>query len=427
MSIIDPIDFPNPTPIIRQHLSNATFYYKTLSESRYSSLINVSRFNHFNALLNANLDGVYHAKTVGLHEALSALKRWQGHEDAFIYTLLFNELDSEKNVGNFWLMIKELGFNAFLGAIEALLRVESKSRNKQLALIKDIDPDMFVIASLKLKADEIDFIQHDEFLHYLNHPSKEVKVAVCDYAKKMGLKGVSEDIWQLCNIDTDIEVKYAALDTLSWLSNENERIYSALAELLRLYLQENTYRGTQGLIHSQTMENIARLMGYTFFNEITLSEIDLWLPDYLKIIYYTHSGNAAYLPSLINYLDTPELSILAFKGLCLLTGIDINSPELTFTSAEQVELSVDSRIRFLSSGVNQVNPANVKKAVQSLNLQGTVLLGKSISISHCEGVIKNGYQIERHIANWYLCRLNDESKYNDICRFNRVKTRNEYA
>ncbi|MEY0596075.1 hypothetical protein AB7337_22525, partial [Providencia manganoxydans] len=104
-----------------------------------------------------------------------------------------------------------------------------------------------------------------------------------------------------------------------------------------------------------------------------------------------------------------------------------NSPELTFTSAEQVELSVDSRIRFLSSGVNQVNPANVKKAVQSLNLQGTVLLGKSISISHCEGVIKNGYQIERHIANWYLCRLNDESKYNDICRFNRVKTRNEYA
>ncbi|MEX6176718.1 hypothetical protein AB6G03_07030 [Providencia hangzhouensis] len=137
MSTVISIDFLNPTPIIRQHLNNATFYYKTLHESRYiSSLINVERFNHFNALLNANLDGLYHAGQLDLHEALSALKRWKGYEDAFIYASLFNELDNEEDVDNFWRTIKTLGFDAFIGAIDALVRVEITSRNAQLAILK---------------------------------------------------------------------------------------------------------------------------------------------------------------------------------------------------------------------------------------------------------------------------------------------------
>lgn len=427
MSTITSIDFPSPTPIIRQHLNNATFYYKTLHESRYSSLINVDRFNHFNTLLNANLDGLYHAGELGLHEALSALKRWKGYEDAFIYTLLFNELDSEKNVDSFWRMIKTLGLDVFIGSIDALLRMEITPRDAQLLLLKDIDLEMFSIASLKMKAYDAELIHYDEFLQYLNQPSREVKIALCDYMKNMGLNSVSEDLWQLFNHETDLTIKYAAIEAISWLSDDYNRIYSALIQLIQLYLNENSLKGSQNLIHSETMENIARLMGYMSFthDELISSEQIQFLPNYLKIIYYANSGNTGYLSNLISYLDDPELSRLAFKGICLITGIDVNSPELTFTSADQVELAVDSRVRFLSSSVNQVNPEAVEKNVLSLNLQGRVLLGKHITIPHCENIIQNGYQLARHIANWHLSRLGDNNKYSDICYFNRINIRSK--
>ncbi len=129
-----------------------------------------------------------------------------------------------------------------------------------------------------------------------------------------------------------------------------------------MYLNENSLKGSKGLIHSQIIENIARLMGYTssMLDGVVLSEQIQLLPDYLKIVYYANSGNTAYLQNLIGYLDVPELSRLAFKGICLITGIDVNSPELTFASVEQAELAVDSRVRFLSSSVNQVNQEAVK-------------------------------------------------------------------
>ncbi|MDB9565245.1 hypothetical protein OW293_001310 [Providencia rettgeri] len=425
MSTVISIDFLNPTPIIRQHLNNATFYYKTLHESRYSSLINVERFNHFNALLNANLDGLYHAGQLGLHEALSALKRWKGYEDAFIYASLFNELDNEKDVDNFWRTIKTLGFDAFIGAIDALVRVEITSRNAQLAILKDIDLFMFYIALLKIKAYDAEVIQYETFLQYLSSPSKEVKIALCDYTKNMGLNSVSEDLWQLFNHETDLTIKYAAIEAISWLSDDYNRIYSALIQLIQLYLNENSLKGSKGLIHSQIIENIARLMGYTssMLDGVVLSEQIQLLPDYLKIVYYANSGNTAYLQNLIGYLDVPELSRLAFKGICLITGIDVNSPELTFASVEQAELAVDSRVRFLSSSVNQVNQEAVKRTVLSLNFKGKVLLGKTISISHCEAVIQNGCQLERHIANWHLFHLSNKIKYNNICYFNRINIR----
>ncbi|MEX6176716.1 hypothetical protein AB6G03_07020 [Providencia hangzhouensis] len=107
----------------------------------------------------------------------------------------------------------------------------------------------------------------------------------------------------------------------------------------------------------------------------------------------------------------------------MITGIDVNSPELTFASVEQTELAVDSRVRFFSSSVNQVNQEAVKRTVLSLNFKGKVLLGKTISISHCEAVIQNGCQLERHIANWHLFHLKNKIKYNNICYFNRINIR----
>lgn len=420
------IAFPTPIPIIRQHLNNATFYYKTLYESRYSSLINVNRFNHFNTLLNANFDGLYYAKESGLYEAKSALLHWKGHEEAFIYTLLFNELDSEKNFEHFWLMIKELGFNAIIGSLEALIRVEIKSRNKQLAILKELDPDIFIIALLKIKAHNMELIHYNELLYYLNHPSKEIKITLCDYVKKMKITSLSENIFTLLINSKDIAVKYAAIDVLCWISNDKEYLYTELSQLIKLYLEDITSKGSQSLIHSKKVENLARLMGYTSFINSELAKPPLLCPDYLNIIYYTNSCHAEYIPYLINYLDDPELSRLAYKGICILTGIDVNSPELTYSSSKQIELEMNNRVRFLSSSVNNVNLEKVKKTIISLRLKGKILLGKPISNHHCEKIIKNGYQLERHIANWYLCHSNKEEKYNDFCFFNRVKIRNLY-
>lgn len=417
------IMFPTPPPIIRQHLNNAIFYYKTLYESRYSSLINVDKFNYFNALLNANIDGLCYAKEKGLDEARIALLRWKGHEEAFIYTLLFNELDSEKEFDSFWLMIKELGFNAVIGSLEALLRVEINARTAQLALLKEREPDIFIVALLKIKAHHQELIHHDKLLYYLNLPSKEIKIALCYYVKKMKLISFSENIRMLVNSSTDIAVKYAAIDAMCWLSNDNEYNYIALSQLLPLYLEENTPKGNQSLIHSQKIENLVRLMGCISSTNNKLIAPPSLYPEYLNIIYYTHSCHAEYLPDLINYLDNPELSRLAYKGICILTGIDVNSPELTYSSPEKVELAVDSRVRFLSSGVNNINIKKVKETIKLLNLKGKIILGKPVSIQHCEKIIKKGYQLERHIANWHLCHMNKENKYNNFCFFNRIKNK----
>lgn len=188
-------------------------------------------------------------------------------------------------------------------------------------------------------------------------------------------------------------------------------------------MKEDSLKGTQALIHSQTTENIARLIGYTSPVELTLIETAQPFPDYLKIIYYANSGNTAYLPNLIGYLDDLELSRLAFKAICLITGIDVNSPEFILTSSDEIESAVDSRVRFLSSGINKVNQDSVKKSVQSLNLHGKLFLGQTISSNYCGNIIQQGYQLERHIANWHLCHLNNEVKYHDICRFKRINIR----
>ncbi|HIE0444843.1 TPA: hypothetical protein ACXI9L_003467, partial [Proteus mirabilis] len=93
------------------------------------------------------------------------------------------------------------------------------------------------------------------------------------------------------------------------------------------------------------------------------------------------------------------------------------------SSPEKVELAVDSRVRFLSSGVNNINIKKVKETIKLLNLKGKIILGKPVSIQHCEKIIKKGYQLERHIANWHLCHMNKENKYNDFCFFNRIKNK----
>ncbi|HIE0444847.1 TPA: hypothetical protein ACXI9L_003471, partial [Proteus mirabilis] len=196
-------------------------------------------------------DGLCYAKEKGLDEARIALLRWKGHEEAFIYTLLFNELDSEKEFDSFWLMIKELGFNAVIGSLEALLRVEINARTAQLALLKEREPDIFIVALLKIKAHHQELIHHDKLLYYLNLPSKEIKIALCYYVKKMKLISFSENIRMLVNSSTDIAVKYAAIDAMCWLSNDNEYNYIALSQLLPLYLEENKPKGNQSLIHSQ--------------------------------------------------------------------------------------------------------------------------------------------------------------------------------
>ncbi|MEX6176717.1 HEAT repeat domain-containing protein [Providencia hangzhouensis] len=101
---------------------------------------------------------------------------------------------------------------------------------------------MFYIALLKIKAYDAEVIQYETFLQYLSSPSKEVKIALCDYTKNMGLNSVSETLWQLFNHETDLTIKYAAIEAISWLSDDYNRIYSALIQLIQLYLNENSLK-----------------------------------------------------------------------------------------------------------------------------------------------------------------------------------------
>ncbi|MGC6563911.1 hypothetical protein ACP0G2_26940, partial [Escherichia coli] len=81
---------------------------------------------------------------------------------------------------------------------------------------------------------------------------------------------------------------------MCWLSNDNEYNYIALSQLLPLYLEENAPKGNQSLIHSKNIESLVRLMGCISSTNNKLIAPPSLYPEYLNIIYYTHSCHAEY-------------------------------------------------------------------------------------------------------------------------------------
>ncbi|WP_311747837.1 hypothetical protein [Proteus vulgaris] len=348
-------------PIIRQHSNNAIFYYKIINESRFSLLINKYKLNHFNALLNANIDGLLCAKKQGIKESLSSLRRWKGYEESFIYTIIFNRNYEIQKINDFWIMIKELGINTLKGAVDALPFLGIKNHDEFLCLIRELDEISFIYSSLKLNQIHAKKIKSNDIIDYLNHSSKEIKIALCHYIKNTNSKYLTDELWYLFNNQCDLEVKYSALDSLCWISHEHERINIELTKLLFLFLEGNSANVTKIELHDEYIENIIRLIAYTSKDNSNINS-NTSIPDYLKIIFYSNSGFSDGLPYLIDYLNTPYLSKLAFKGICLIGGIDINNPKYTNSIVNtEIEPPINNRLIFLSSGVNEVNKSTIEK------------------------------------------------------------------
>lgn len=408
---------PVVTPLIQQHIANAAFLYQQIKESRFSSGdYPDEQFGDHLSLL-ANIKGILHANETGSMLTKQTFFRWQTENEAYVYALILFNTHHHDDKAAFIEQIKD-NHDLYSGFVYGVAC--SCAENEVLATwLSAQDPfkRALSIDIHALKCEPLPFTD-EQLRDSFNETDPVLLSALCHYCLFLNK---TEYISQLKTLSrhNDLSVRYAAVYALAWLAKDDPSIYTMLYALLQIELTQ--LKDLKGLLKrdaEKRLETLARLCGlFAAKHRIEIKTDLLALPAYLQILMISYAGDLSYIPVLLEWLDFHILARLAFRALCVLTELDIESSELTELSQtdEKEALPVDSVLLELSAGIGLPNKIAIKQALSSLSLntENTVIKGKTLDEASLTALYNTGYQELRYCAVWHL-----SMHYRDITPFN---------
>ncbi|WP_412026040.1 hypothetical protein [Burkholderia cepacia] len=221
----------------------------------------------------------------------------------------------------------------------------------------------------------------------------EVLTAIANTVRKFGLQRFATDMTLLLEHD-DRAVRSAALMAMLRLNGAValDRLWGA--QWADLYCPEPFYRAMTALSPSDAPAWIARLENQGWRRE--------------ALVCAAFSGLPALLPYLSGKRDTPQLSTLAKLCHVAVAGykpeeyasdpkpIDRDDSDVEFSPIDQPEMF------FFHDGNHRYEPSGAESQTGDASPDSRMVAGHAITTQHAVSVFRNGMQLQRVIAGYWL-------------------------
>jgi hypothetical protein len=107
-------------PVVARHAEDAAFYWSQLDSAGRSLQIGLTKYAHFNRLLDAHLEGLAVAGNEGIRHTQTALQRWKGPAEAFACTWLAVTLNETAAMEHVFSHLRKQPDTLLRGVVSAL-------------------------------------------------------------------------------------------------------------------------------------------------------------------------------------------------------------------------------------------------------------------------------------------------------------------
>lgn len=386
-------------PLLRQHATDAAFYWQLLEYGDFSPTIDREKHDYFRRLLVAHLDGLRFAGDVGWQEALISLDDWQSAGEAFVATRLAFESGNEVRCAELASLLEQLDAQEVVpGVVSALKACADRITPSRLPLWLSAPQPLWRAAALELYGHQA--LRLDDILIHRCFDSDEslVRAAVCRYLAQMPQPQWLSHLYHACK-DESYRVRQAAVWALYCArADDGGRLFPLVFEVLQHCLTASMPDEMNVPEWQRLIEFLARLSGQLLPAQgAWVSDALRRLPDYLRLLLLAHHGDPQYLPHIMKLMQQPELAPLAWWAFCFITGVDYDDDSyLIFdhlpAEEEQDEASEDitSHLVQLTEELYQPDPAAVACYLAAYRpAAARQLLGQPITLAGCRQILND--------------------------------------
>lgn len=170
-------------PLVRRHAEDAAFYWQYIDTSRSSVHLSWQKFEHFDRMLGAHLEGLQVAGAAGLSTTLAALDRWKKAGESFAGSWVAMQSGDAAGLARVMAIVRAHPDTLLRGVVSALARLPLPSAHNILRQWSS-EPSDPVTAVAALRAAALIGAPALPALslplaHWLAHPVPFVRAAAC--------------------------------------------------------------------------------------------------------------------------------------------------------------------------------------------------------------------------------------------------------
>jgi uncharacterized protein (TIGR02270 family) len=396
-------------PLVARHAEDAAFYWSQLDHADCSMQIGLTKYTHFNQLLNAHLEGLQVAGSEGQRLVQVALQRWKGASEAFICTWLLAQTDDTEAIAEHFVNLSKQPGTMLRGAISALAWTPRNAALSWLARLAVEDaPPVNQVAALRAAAllgpQGINALP-SPLTSYLASPNAFVRAAACREASPDNESSNLQPALRIALQDTDLAVRAEAAIALA----RHPESHDAAAVLWQcVAAQADAYPRQTGWHRKQATRRLLRwvrhLAAITPVGHEDIPQLLHWLPARIGLTFILHHGDMTYLPHVLDCMNNPNETRYAGWVWQTLTGLDLAGngwvlpepdPDDTIEAITEARLDADQGLP-----IPDVAAIQAAQTVHQHTLPHRVrsLLGQELTPSHAVTLLETAPQALRGIA-----------------------------
>jgi hypothetical protein len=346
-------------PLVRRHAEDAAFYWQYIDTSRSSVHLSWQKFEHFDRMLGAHLEGLQVAGSAGLSTTLAALDRWKKAGEAFAGSWVAMQSGDVAGLARVMSLVRAHPDTLLRGVVSALARLPLP-RAQDILHRWSGEPSDPVTAVAALRAAALIGAPALPALslplaHWLVHPAPFVRAAACRAAAATR----SASLWQHEPMASQARDTAAALVQALGDSDHAVRAEAAialggsvthrsqaLAVLWRCVVAQaaQTQQAT-GWFRQQANRRLDRWLRHLAclvpMRHPDVQGLYSFLPSRAGLCFALHHGDPAHLSYVISRIAHPEDARYAGWVWQTLTGVDLVAHDLV--AQEQEVSEADSR------------------------------------------------------------------------------------
>jgi hypothetical protein len=349
-------------PLVRRHAEDAAFYWQYIDTSRSSVHLSWQKFEHFDRMLDAHLEGLQVAGSVGLSTTLAALDRWKKAGEAFAGSWVAMQAGDVAGLAQVMSIVRAQPDTLLRGVASALARLPlpraldilrqwSSEPSDPVATVAVLRA-VALIGSPALPALSL------PLAHWLAHPVPFVRAAACRAAAATG----SAAPWQHEPMASQARDTAAALvqalgdsdhavraEAAIALGNLTAHRSQALAVLWRCVVAQAAHaQQATGWFRQQANRRLDRWLRHLAclvpMRHPDVQGLYAFLPSRAGLCFALHHGDPAHLHYVTSRIAHPDDARYAGWVWQTLTGVDLVAHDLVAQGQEVPETDLSGPV-----------------------------------------------------------------------------------